>query len=71
MMRPLGPSLKSGDGGNAMERRSHISLWRGNVFPDLFARDYIKTWLRSNRCASDTQIRIANQKSTAEVPKFF
>jgi len=28
--------------------------------------DYIKTWLRSHRCASDMQIRTANQKSAVE-----
>jgi len=28
------------------------------------ANDYTKTWLRSHRCASDTQIRTARQKST-------
>jgi len=27
---------------------------------------YIKTWLRSHRCASDTQIRTASQKSTVK-----
>jgi len=37
--------------------------------------DYIKTWLRSRRYASDTQIRAASQKSTVTqedpVWKFF
>jgi len=28
--------------------------------------DYIKTWLRSQRCASDTQIRTTSQKSTVK-----
>jgi len=41
----------------------------GTAFPHLFALDYIKTWLRSHRCANDTQICIATQKSTVkEVP---
>jgi len=31
-----------------------------------FALDYIKTWLRSHRCASDTQMRTASQKSTVK-----
>jgi len=30
--------------------------------------DHIKTWLKSHRCASYTQIRTAGQKSTAGVP---
>jgi len=41
----------------------------GTAFPHLFALvtsledlDYIKTWLRSRRCASDTQICNASQK---------
>jgi len=29
----------------------------------LFAPDYIKTWLRPHRCASDAQIRTSSQKS--------
>jgi len=29
----------------------------------LFALDYIKKWLRSHRCASDTQIRTSTQTS--------
>jgi len=44
--------------------------WSGNALPHLFALvtflenlDYIKTWLRSYRCASDTQIRTASQNS--------
>jgi len=44
-------------GGNAWEgvgTRSHT----------FFALDYIKTWLRSHGCVSDTQINTANQKST-------
>jgi len=28
----------------------------GTAFPHLFSQDYIKTWLRSYRCASDTKI---------------
>jgi len=28
--------------------------------------DYIETWLRSHRCASDTQIRTASQKAISE-----
>ena len=28
--------------------------------------DYIKTWLRSDRCASDIQIRTASQKFTVK-----
>jgi len=28
--------------------------------------DYIKTWLRSHRCASNTQIHTASQKCTVE-----
>jgi len=41
----------------------------GTAFPHLFALDYIKTWLRPYRCASDKQIRTASQKSTMkEVP---
>jgi len=38
----------------------------GTAFPHLFALHYIKTCLRSHRCASDTQIRIAGQKSTVK-----
>jgi len=29
-------------------------------------KDYIKTWLRSHRRASDMQIRTASQKSTVK-----
>jgi len=36
----------------------------GTEFQHLFTLDYIKTWLRSHRCASDTQIRTASQKYT-------
>jgi len=43
------------------ERHSHTFFGVGR-----FARDYIKTWLRSYRCASDTQIRTACQKSYSE-----
>jgi len=32
----------------------------------LFALDYIKTWLRSHRCSSGTQIRTARQNSTVK-----
>jgi len=39
------------------ERRPHTVL----------ALDYIKTWLRSHRCASDTQIGTASQKSTVKL----
>jgi len=28
--------------------------------------DYIKTWMRSYRCAGDTQIRTANQEPTVK-----
>jgi len=44
-------------GGNAWdwERRSHTFLHR--------CTDYNKTWLRSHRCASNTHIRTASQKS--------
>jgi len=38
----------------------------GTAFPHLFALDYIKTLLRSHRCASDTQIRNASQKLTVK-----
>jgi len=38
----------------------HLFLVRERV-PHLFSQDYIKTWLRSHRCASDTQIRTASQ----------
>jgi len=45
----------------------------GTAFSHLFALltsledlDHIKTWLRSNRCARDTQIRTASQKSTVK-----
>jgi len=48
----------------------------GTAFPHLFAlvtllemwdpNDYIKPWLRSHRCASNTQIRSAGQKSTVK-----
>jgi len=31
-----------------------------------FALDYIKAWLASHSCASDTQIRTAGQKPTAK-----
>jgi len=37
---------------------------RGNCVPTHFALDCIKTWLRSHRCASDTQFRTASQKPT-------
>jgi len=42
-----------------------VVRWEGvkTAFPHLFALDYIKTWLRSHRCASYTQIRTASQKS--------
>jgi len=33
-------------------------MWESN--------DYIKTWLHSHRCASDTQIRTASQKSAVK-----
>jgi len=36
----------------------------GTAFPHLFALDYIKTWLQTHRCASNTQIRTDNQKPT-------
>jgi len=48
----------------------------GTAFPHLFAvvtfledgdpNKYIKIWLLSQRCASDTQIRTASQKSTVK-----
>jgi len=37
-----------------------------NAVPNLFALNYTKTWLRSQRCASDTQTRTASQKSTVK-----
>jgi len=40
--------------------------WGRNTFPHFFAVYYIETWLRSHRCASDTQIRTASQKSTVK-----
>jgi len=36
------------------------------AFPHLFALAYIKTWLRSHKCDSDTQICTARQKSTVK-----
>jgi len=34
----------------------------GTASPHLLALDYIKIYMRSHRCASDTQIRTASQK---------
>jgi len=39
-------------------QQRYLNVWDSN--------DYIKTWLRSHRCASATQIRTASQKSTVK-----
>ena len=38
----------------------------GTAFPHHFSPDYVKTWLRSHRRASDMQIRTVSQKSTVK-----
>jgi len=55
-----------GRGVVAWERRCHTFSWCRNAFPHLFVLDYIKPWMRSYRCASDTQIRTDSQKYTVE-----
>jgi len=43
--------------------KSVVGCVKGTHAPYLFLLDYIKTWLQCHRCASDTWIRTANQKS--------
>jgi len=43
-----------------------VSLLKTKKVYILHTKGYIKTWLRTHRCDSDTQIRTASQKSAVK-----